>query len=130
MVAELIAKCENQGMTIVSWASWAEGDYSLLRRVNERLKSSMFTVKGVVGNRARYYSLRCDLKEIFNHRKCSLQAVALAYLYAQSTYVSPIVGGVQTVDHVKAMTGARRIKLSEEEVDQIISFEAFQTLVP
>ena len=48
---------------------------------------------------------------------------ALAYLFAQSAYVFPIVG-VQTVEHINAMPEALRIKLTKEEI------EAIQNVVP
>jgi hypothetical protein len=40
------------------------------------------------------------------------------YLFQQSTYVSPIVG-VQTVEHVKAMPDACRVKLSKADITAI-----------
>jgi len=48
----------------------------------------------------------------------TLQQMALAYLFHQSTHVLPIVG-VQTVEHVKAMAPAMSISLSKDEIEEI-----------
>lgn len=53
----------------------------------------------------------------------------MAYLFAQSTYVVPIVG-VQTVAHVNAMPDALKIRLSEKEVSDIHAAKSFQPLFP
>ncbi|TKA64149.1 hypothetical protein B0A55_09290 [Friedmanniomyces simplex] len=58
------------------------------------------------------------LESIAETHKSTLHAVALAYLFAQSTYVIPIVG-VQTVEHVKAMPDALRTELSPEEIRRV-----------
>ncbi|KAF5981880.1 alcohol dehydrogenase [Fusarium coicis] len=58
------------------------------------------------------------LERIAKQKGTTLQAIALAYLFHQSTYVFPIVG-VNTVDHVKAMPEAMKIELSKEEIDEI-----------
>lgn len=54
---------------------------------------------------------------------------ALAYLFAQSTYVFPIVG-VNTVEHIKAMPEALRISLSREDIDEIHEASTFDPLFP
>ncbi len=54
---------------------------------------------------------------------------ALAYLFQQSAYVFPIVG-VQTIEHVKAMADALRVKLSREEVRTIQTAGTFTPLFP
>lgn len=54
---------------------------------------------------------------------------ALAYLFAQSPYVFPIVG-VNTVEHVNAMPAAMDVKLTKDEVLQIQAAKKFQPLFP
>ena len=59
----------------------------------------------------------------------TLQQMALAYLFHQSTHVFPIVG-VQTVEHVKAMVPALSISLSKEEIEEIHGAAPFNPLFP
>ncbi|KFY74882.1 hypothetical protein V499_05096 [Pseudogymnoascus sp. VKM F-103] len=61
------------------------------------------------------------LEKIANTRSTTLQAV--------SPFVFPIVG-VQTVEHVKAMPDALRIKLSKEDIDEIQGAIPFDPLFP
>jgi aryl-alcohol dehydrogenase-like predicted oxidoreductase len=128
MEAELIPMCEDQGMAIVPWAALGGGQLMSAAQRTEAAKTP--------GSRQAAYSQSagdiavCDaIEKISDKRKCSFQAVALAYLFAQSTYVFPIVG-VQKVEHVKAMTDALRIKLSDEEVKEIQAAKSFRPQFP
>ncbi|KAK3651226.1 hypothetical protein LTR56_002084 [Elasticomyces elasticus] len=117
MEADIIHMAEDQGMAIVSWASLGGGALNTKdQRENAHLEDG--------GRPAAYGQTDKDIKvsealeSIAVAHKTSLQAVALAYLFAQSTFVVPIVG-VQTVEHVRAMPDALRIKLSPEDIKQI-----------
>ncbi|KAE8333045.1 NADP-dependent oxidoreductase domain-containing protein [Aspergillus sergii] len=72
----------------------------------------------------------CDvLEQLARAKSTTLQAVALAYLFHQSTYVFPIVG-VQTVEHVKALPDALRVRLSTDEINAIQNAAHFDPLFP
>ena len=126
MEAEIIPMCEDQGMAVVSWAALGGG----------QLMSSEQRKKVADDARADVYCSPqediavCDaIEQIAKSKDCSFQAVALAYLYAQSTYVFPIVG-VQTVEHVKAMADALKISLSAEESRAIQKAKKFRPIFP
>ncbi|TKA65197.1 hypothetical protein B0A55_09855 [Friedmanniomyces simplex] len=115
--ADIIHMAEDQGMAVVPWAALGGG---ALQTEEQRQKAEQKP-----GDRPAAYGLTEKdvrvsevLESIAEMHKSTLHAVALAYLFAQSTYVIPIVG-VQTVEHVKAMPDALRIKLSPEEIRQV-----------
>ncbi|KAF4954320.1 hypothetical protein FGADI_5343 [Fusarium gaditjirri] len=75
-----------------------------------------------IGNTPAWIVMKANaswLDSLLADRKgTTLQAIALAYLFHQSTYVFPIVG-VNTVEHIKAMPEALKIKLTKEHIDEI-----------
>ena len=126
--AEIIPMCEDQGLAIVPWAALGGGQLISAQQRKE--------IEGKEGTRPARYSQSpsdkavCDaIEKISTSRGCSFPSVALAYLFAQSTYVFPIVG-VQTVEHVKAMPDALGIKLTEEEITAIQAAASFTPLFP
>jgi hypothetical protein len=148
MEAEIIPMCEDQGMAIVPWAALGGGQLMSAEQRKQKEQDP--------GARKGRYSLSendlkvCEvLEQIAETKSTTLQATvcpmmglgalfsvanwwckqALAYLFHQSTYVFPIVG-VQTVEHVKAMPDALRIKLSKEEIDSIHNVAIFNPLFP
>ena len=144
MEAEIIPMCEDQGMSIVPWAALGGGQ---LMSAEERKQK-----EGDPQARQARYPNPNDIKvcealdRIAASKKTTLQAIvspsrpysllfademqqALAYLFQQSAYVFPIVG-VNTVDHVKAMPDALRIKLSKEEIFAIQTAAPFTPLFP
>lgn len=54
---------------------------------------------------------------------------ALAFLFHSTTYMFPIVG-VNTVEHVKAMPDAMKVKLSKEEMESIRNAAPFHARYP
>ncbi|RYO96016.1 hypothetical protein DL764_007553 [Monosporascus ibericus] len=106
--AEVIPMCEDQGMAIVSWASLGGGQLNTAEQ-RRKMEQDPDAPKGYGYNQ--------------------FDVAALAYLFHQSTYVFPIVG-VQTVEHVKALPGALRIKLSKEEIERIHDAAPFNPLFP
>lgn len=147
MEAEIIPMCEDQGMAIVPWAALGGGQ--LMTSEQRRQKAHQPGARpdrGVGENDAKV----CEaLEQIAKTKSTTLQAVvcqwlvfkdllltangrcqqALAYLLHQSTYVFPIVG-VQTVEHVKAMPDALRVKLSKDDIRAIHEAAPFNPLFP
>ena len=126
--AEIIPMCEDQGMAIIPWAALGGGQLISSQQREEN--------RGKEGARPTRYDASehevaiCEaIEKIMNARKVSFQAVALAYLFAQSTYVFPIVG-VQTVEHVRAMPEALKVRLTDEEVKAIQGAAPFNPLFP
>jgi aryl-alcohol dehydrogenase-like predicted oxidoreductase len=118
--ADIIPMCESEGLGIVSWASLGGGQ--LLSRAQRQAagasSSSDTSTRPAVYSQSPADLAVCDaIDTIATARKTSFQAIALAYLYAQSTFVFPIVG-VQTVEHVQAMPDALRLDppLMDDEV--------------
>lgn len=129
MEAEIIPMCQDQGMAIVPWAALGGGQ---LLSSEQRKQAN----KNPDSSRPVFYTQSDDdikvchaIEKIADARKCSFQAVTLAYLYAQSTHVFPIVG-VQTVQHVKEMPDALDINLSDSEIQDIRSAKAFKPQFP
>ncbi|KAF5591041.1 alcohol dehydrogenase [Fusarium pseudoanthophilum] len=115
MEGDVIPMCEDQDMAIVSWGSLGTGSLLTAQQRKER-ESDPDAPKPQISEVALKTSEA--LERIAKRKGTTLQAIALAYLFYQSTYVFPIVG-VNTVEHVKAMPEAMKIKLSKEEIDEI-----------
>lgn len=128
MEAEIIPMCEDQGMAIVPWAALGGGQ--LMSSEQRQKFESDSSARPPVYDSVEEDKAVCDaIEEIAKSNKCSFQAVTLAYLFAQSTYVFPIVG-VQTVKHVKAMSDSLKINLSQQEVEKIQKAKRFKPLFP
>ncbi|KZV69959.1 Aldo/keto reductase [Peniophora sp. CONT] len=127
MEAEIIPMCEDQGMAIVPWGALGGGQLMTAAQREEASKDS--EARKGYGHDEHHVKVSQALEKIANERGTTLQAVALAYLYQQSTYVFPIVG-VQTLKHVEAMNDALRVKLSKEEVAAIHEVSAFVPQFP
>lgn len=150
MEAEIIPMCEDQGMAIVPWAALGGGQ--LLS--TEQRKARDTDPSARKGRELSEKDVRvCDtLEHIAESRGTTMQATvsvplthslpslcttdkafpkpqALSYLFQQSPYVFPIVG-VNTVDHVKSMPDALRIKLTKEEISTIQDASSFDPLFP
>ncbi|EON63922.1 hypothetical protein W97_03150 [Coniosporium apollinis CBS 100218] len=127
MEAEIIPMCEDQGLAIVPWAALGGGQLmSAEQRKQKEQDPGARKPRGLTENDVKISEV---LEQIARTKSTTLQAVALAYLFHQSTYVFPIVG-VQTVEHVKAMPDALRIKLSREDIDAIQKAVPFNPLFP
>ncbi|KAH8889169.1 Aldo/keto reductase [Thozetella sp. PMI_491] len=128
MEAEIIPMCEDQGMAIVPWAALGGGQLLTAEQRQEKARAAP-------GQKSFYDSSTQDiavcsaLEKIAKEKNSTLQAIALAYLFHQSTYVFPIVG-VQTTSHVKAMVDALTVKLSEQEIKAIQEAAPFNPLFP
>ncbi|PSN66877.1 Aldo/keto reductase [Corynespora cassiicola Philippines] len=128
MESEIIPMCEDQGMAIVSWASLGGG---MLTTAEQRRKNAEDpnAPKFPYGDNKEDIQVSEVIERLADKKKVSFQALTLAYLFHQSTYVFPIVG-VQNVDHVKALPDAVNVKLSQEEIDEIHGAVAFNPLFP
>ena len=143
-------------MAIVSWASLGGGQLTTAERremmrddedapkgygfgekevmVSETLEK-IAVLKNATFQEIVSHSFLClvlkylPLKMFSIHVLCFNLVQALAYLFHQSTYVFPIVG-VQTVEHVKAIPGALRIKLSKDDIGKIHDAAPFDPLFP
>ncbi|KAH7159485.1 NADP-dependent oxidoreductase domain-containing protein [Dactylonectria estremocensis] len=128
MEAEVIPMCQDQGMGIVPWAALGGGHLLSVEQRREKEATSK--------EQKSYYSTNksdlavCDaLESIASSRGTTVQAIALAYLFKQTTYVFPIVG-VQTKAHVLAMGEALTVKLTDEESEAIQNAAPFNPLFP
>ncbi|OLN87745.1 Norsolorinic acid reductase A 2 [Colletotrichum chlorophyti] len=103
MEAEIIPICEDQGMAIVPWAALGDGQLMTATQRKEAEKDA--------DARKAFHGLEppialCDtLERIAEQKGTTLQAIALAYLFHQSTYVFPIVGA-NSIAHIEAMPDA------------------------
>ncbi|KAL0253251.1 hypothetical protein SLS55_010223 [Diplodia seriata] len=127
MEAEIIPMCEDQGMAIVPWGA-LDGGQLMTAKQREEASKNPEARKGY-GQDEKHIRVSEVLERIANAKGVTLQAVALAYLYQQSTYVVPIVG-VQTVEHVRALNDAVEVRLSDDEVTAIHEASAFVPLFP
>ncbi|SCO86131.1 probable voltage-gated shaker-like K+ channel, subunit beta/KCNAB [Fusarium oxysporum] len=126
--SEIIPMCEDQGMAFVSWGSLGGGLLATAAE-RERMKKDPDAPKAPYGFDENDAAV-CDvLEQLAIAKSTSLKAIALAYLFHQTTYVFPIVG-VQTVEHVKAMPEALRVRLSTEDIDAIHNATPFNPLFP
>jgi aryl-alcohol dehydrogenase-like predicted oxidoreductase len=128
MEAEIIPMCEDQGLAIVSWASLGGGQLATAaqrRAAEDDPKSG----KGFYNASESDIAVSRVLERMAENKGVTLQQMALAYLFHQSTHVFPIVG-VQTVEHVNAMVPALGIALSKEEIDEIHRAAPFNPMFP
>ncbi|KAL2814011.1 NADP-dependent oxidoreductase domain-containing protein [Aspergillus granulosus] len=128
MEAEIIPMCEDQGMAVVPWAALGGG---LLLSAEQRLQreENLNGQKSFYEAGPREIAISDALEKVAVAKGTTVQAIALTYLYHQSTYVIPIVG-VQTTEHVKSLADAVTIQLSEEEVRSIQDAAPFDPLFP
>ncbi|KAJ9144488.1 Aldo/keto reductase [Pleurostoma richardsiae] len=128
MESEIIPMCEDQGMGILSWASLGGGQLTTAAQ-RKAMEQDPDAPKNFYGFGESDIAV-CDvLEKLAAAKKTTFQAIALAYLFHQSTYVFPIVG-VQTVEHVKALPDAARVKLLDEDIDAIHNAAPFNPLFP
>ncbi|KAL6717233.1 hypothetical protein ACLMJK_005148 [Lecanora helva] len=127
MEAEVIPMCEDQGMAIVPWAALGGGQ--LMTAKQREQKAHDPDARGGYGASEIDVRVSEVLERISEGQGTTLQAVALAYLFQQSTFVFPVVG-VQTSEHVAAMPDALRIKLSEEDIQKIHEAAPLNPLFP
>ncbi|KAH6616475.1 NADP-dependent oxidoreductase domain-containing protein [Boeremia exigua] len=128
MESEIVPMCEDQGMAIASWASLGGGQLTT-KEQREKLKTDPNAGRGFYEATENDIKVCEVLEDLANRKNATLQDIALAYLFHQSTYVFPIVG-VQTVEHVKAIPNALNIQLSNEEIDRIHNAAPFDPLFP
>ncbi|KAL2839514.1 NADP-dependent oxidoreductase domain-containing protein [Aspergillus pseudoustus] len=128
MEAEIIPMCEDQGMAVVPWAALGGG---LLLSAEQRRQRE----EGLNGQKSYYeagpreIAISDAMENVAGARGTSVQAIALAYLYHQTTYVIPIVG-VQTIEHIKGLADAPTIRLTDEEIKSIQDAAPFDPLFP
>lgn len=149
--AEIVPMCEDQGMGILTWASLGSG--SILTAKQRAEREEAFKKSEDSGERPTQQFTEdqvkvCNvLEQLAVVKKTSIQAIvscpspflakcrtnrggkALAYLFSQTNYVIPIVG-VNTVEHVKAMSSILEISLTNEEAHRIIDAAEFDPLYP
>ncbi|KAL4802097.1 NADP-dependent oxidoreductase domain-containing protein [Aspergillus unguis] len=128
MEAEIIPMCEDQGMAIMPWAALGGGLILSSEQRRER-EERLAGQKSFYDLGPNEIAVSDALEVIAASKGSTVQAVALAYLFYQSTYVIPIVG-VQTTDHVRAMNDAITLKLSSEEIRSIQDAAPFNPLFP
>ncbi|KAE8354352.1 NADP-dependent oxidoreductase domain-containing protein [Aspergillus coremiiformis] len=127
MEVEIIPMCEDQGMAVVPWAALGGGQL-VSRQTAEDIKQDL-QPRRIPPPSEDQLKVSAALETIAEARQTTMQAVALAYLFAQSTYVFPIVG-VHTVDHVHAMAEALTFQLSTDEIRAIQGAAPFVPIFP
>ncbi|KAF1961213.1 Aldo/keto reductase [Byssothecium circinans] len=128
MESEIIPMCEDQGMAIVSWASLGGGQL-LTEEQRKKREEDPNAGHGFYEASENDIKVSKVLEKLAASKNATLQDIALAYLFHQSTHVFPIVG-VQTVEHVNLLPAALSIKLSTEEIDEIHGAAPFTPLFP
>jgi aryl-alcohol dehydrogenase-like predicted oxidoreductase len=131
--AEIIPMCESEGLAVVSWASLGGGQLQPSTQREHAAAAAAeasnpshppgppITTRPAVYSQSPASQAVCSAIEIIaTDRATTFQAIVLAYLYAQSTHVFPIVG-VQTLAHVRALPDALRLDppLTSTEIDSI-----------
>ncbi|KAF2170318.1 hypothetical protein M409DRAFT_64103 [Zasmidium cellare ATCC 36951] len=128
MEAEIIPMCQDQGMAIMPWAALGGGQL-LSAEQREKLKEDGNASGRQANITEKNIRVSNALEKLATAKNTTLQAVALAYLISQSPYVVPLVG-VQTVEHVTAMSATLDIRLTDEDVKSIHEASPFDPLFP
>ncbi|KAF2137080.1 uncharacterized protein K452DRAFT_362117 [Aplosporella prunicola CBS 121167] len=129
MEAEIVPMCADQGMGLVPWGTLGGGQLLSAAQRAERAADPEARQSGGGPENPNDKAVSEALEEIAAQKGVGLQAVALAYLFAQSPHVTPIAG-VQTVEHVNALPDALRISLSRADVAKIHAAARFDPLFP
>lgn len=69
------------------------------------------------------------LESVANRKNTAITSIALAYVTHKTPYVFPIVGG-RTIDHLKGNIEALKIRLSQEDIEEIESAVPFDPGFP
>ncbi|KAI9657008.1 MAG: hypothetical protein M1821_003174 [Bathelium mastoideum] len=112
--AEILPMCELEGMAIAPWGALGGGNF---KTEEERKQPGRNTPAfGVSEADAKVSKVLEKIGK--NHGNVHMTSIALAYVMHAAPDVYPIVGG-RTIKHIKGNIEALKIRLSEEELQEI-----------
>ena len=115
---ELAALCKDQRIGVIPYsplaAGFLTGKYTRQDRQPDSSRLDSATVKRLVENE-NAYSVVDELRRVADGRGVPLAHVALAWLLAQETITSPIIGA-RTVAQLEEVVGAVDLTLSADEI--------------
>ena len=115
---QLMDVCRDQQIGVVPYsplaAGFLTGKYTRNKRDIDTPRSKSNTVKELINNE-RAYDVLDKVAEIADSHNTSIAHVALAWILAQDTITSPIIG-VRTVDQLTELIGCVDLTLSEDEL--------------
>ena len=118
MEREIIPMCLAEGMGIAPWGSLGRGNY---RAEGE--------AKPAEGRKMRDPStsdiaISRVLESVAKRHNTIVTSIALAYVMHKAPYVFPIVG-CRTVEHLKGNIAALKVKLTDEDIEEIENAQPF-----
>lgn len=115
---ELAALCADQQIGVIPYsplaAGFLTGKYSRVNRTPDSTRSSGGLIQRLVNSEDAFKALD-TATAIADAHDSSVAHVALAWILAQPTVTSPIIGA-RTVEQLQQLTGALDLKLSAEEI--------------
>ncbi|KAG4417920.1 hypothetical protein IFR04_008974 [Cadophora malorum] len=130
--AEIVPMCEDQGMGVMTFATLGGGSILTAKERAEKAEASRKPKNGerVSQPLTEDETKICEVLEaIAEEKKTSIQAIACAYLFSQTTYVIPIIG-MQSVKHVEDMSSFLEVQLSPLESKRIQTAAKFDPRYP
>ena len=106
--------CEAEGMGLAPWGALGGGNFK-----NEEQRASNEGRKmGGMGPSEKDIKVSEVLEKVAKSKGTAITSIALAYVMHKTPNVFPIVGG-RKIEHLKGNIEALKIKLSQEEMDEI-----------
>lgn len=109
---DILPMAEAEGMALAPWSALGGGKF----KSEEQRKAQEGRQMGPPNENEIAISKK--LEEIANKKGSLITSVALAYVMHKAPHVFPIVGG-RKIDHLKGNIEALKLKLSQEEIDEI-----------
>ncbi len=123
---ELAAACADQEIGVIPYsplaAGFLTGKYTRDNKDVDTTRASGGTIQGLINNDRAYDALD-KIREIANGYQVPVAQVSLAWLLAQPTMTSPIIGA-RTVEQLTEVVGATEVKLTTDEVDTLSEITA------
>jgi aryl-alcohol dehydrogenase-like predicted oxidoreductase len=124
---EILPMCEAEGMAVAPWGAIGRGWFKSKEAYDAADRDGR-----QMGEQPEKYRKIAGVLEAIASRKATgtlITSVALAYVMHKAPYVFPIVGG-RKVEHLKGNIDGLKLKLTEEEIDEIEDVEPFDVGFP
>lgn len=120
---DILPMCAAEGMALAPWGALGGGDFKTKeqREANDGRKTWPATERAI--------KVSGVLEGIAKRKGTIITSVALAYVMHKAPNVYPIVGG-RKLEHLKANIEALKLKLSQEDMDEIEAAEEFDPGFP
>ncbi|KAL8871231.1 MAG: hypothetical protein Q9174_002899 [Haloplaca sp. 1 TL-2023] len=111
---DIIPMCMDQGMALAPWGALGGGYFKPQDQLG--IEKEGRNLPNVVSKNA--VAVSAVLEKVAERKGTAITSVALAYVMHKSPYVFPIVGG-RKVEHLKGNIEALKLRLTDEDIEEI-----------